>query len=90
MGDFRARIKQNNQSKIIESLLDFELFPIKDSYVAYLRRDRSAIMRNHKTIARICGRLKEMGLDEIHKNLFQPKETNGTQRAKYPFSLAFA
>ena len=34
----------NDQKHIIESLLDFELFPIKDSYVAYLRRDRSAIL----------------------------------------------
>lgn len=73
---FTREFEQNNQSKIIESLLDFELFPIKDSYVAYLRRDRSAIVRNPMTIARICGRLKEMGLDEIHKNLSQPKETN--------------
>ncbi len=73
---FEKEFKQNNQAKIIESLLDFELFPIKDSYVAYLRRDRSAIVRNPMTIARLCGRLKEMGLNEIHKNLSQPKETN--------------
>ncbi|MGX2971177.1 restriction endonuclease [Helicobacter sp. T3_23-1059] len=73
---FEKEFKQNNQDKIIESLLDFELFPIKDSYVAYLRRDRSAIERNPMTIARLCGRLKEMGLDEIYKNLSQPKETN--------------
>lgn len=73
---FERYFKQDNQAKIIESLLDFELFPIKDSYVAYLRRDRSAIARNPATVARICGRLKEMGLDEIYKNLSQPKETN--------------
>lgn len=42
---FTREFRQNNQAKIIESLLDFELFPIKDSYVAYLRRDRSAIVR---------------------------------------------
>lgn len=73
---FTREFRQNNQAKIIESLLDFELFPIKDSYVAYLRRDRSAIVCNPMIIARICGRLREMGLDEIHKNLSQPKETN--------------
>lgn len=73
---FEKEFKQNNQAKIIQSLLDFELFPIKDSYVAYLRRDKSAILRNPMTIARLCGRLKEMGLDEIYKNLSQPKETN--------------
>lgn len=73
---FEAQFTQNNQEKIIETLLDFELFPIKDSYVAYLRRDKSAITRNPMTVARLCGRLKEMGLNEIYKNLSQPKETN--------------
>ena len=52
---FEKEFKQNNQTKIIQSLLDFELFPIKDSYVAYLRRDKSAIVRNPMTIARLCG-----------------------------------
>lgn len=66
----------DEQEKIIESLLDFDLFPIKDSYIAYLRRNKSAIKRNPATIARICGRLKEMGLNKIYENLSQPKETN--------------
>lgn len=73
---FENAFRQNNQAKIIETLLDFELFPIKDSYIAYLRRDRSAILRNPATVARICGRLQEMGLDKIYENLSQPKETN--------------
>lgn len=73
---FENAFRQNNQAKIIESLLDFELFPIKDSYIAYLRRDKSAILRNPATVARICGRLQEMGLDKIYENLSQPKETN--------------
>lgn len=73
---FQKAFKNDNQEKIIESLLDFELFPIKDSYIAYLRRDKSAIKRNPLTVARICGRLKEMGLDIIYEKLSQPKETN--------------
>ena len=73
---FQEAFKANNQEKIIESLLDFELFPIKDSYIAYLRRDRSALHRNPATIARICGRLQEMGIEKIYENLSQPKETN--------------
>ena len=58
---FAREFEQNNQSKIIESLLDFELFPIKDSYVAYLRRDRSAIVRNHKTIRSNLRAIKRNG-----------------------------
>ncbi|WP_416872663.1 hypothetical protein [Helicobacter ganmani] len=43
---FEKAFSVNEQEKIIESLLDFDLFPIKDSYIAYLRRDKSAIKRN--------------------------------------------
>lgn len=73
---FEKAFSADEQEKIIESLLDFDLFPIKDSYIAYLRRDKSAIKRNPATIARICGRLKAMGLNKIYENLSQPKETN--------------
>ena len=61
---------------LIENLLGLELFPIKDSYVAYLRRDRTAITRNPATIARLCGRLYEMGLATIYERSSEPKETN--------------
>jgi len=52
------------------------IFPIKDSYVAYLKRDPSALARNPKTLKRLYGRLKEMGLNEIFKQCTKPKETN--------------
>lgn len=61
---------------LIESLLRLDLFPIKDSYVAYLRRDRGALIRNPATVARLCGRLYEMGLNKIHERATEPKETN--------------
>ena len=54
-----------NKEELIRSLLKLDLFPIKDSYVAYLKRDQTSIKRNPKTIARLCGRLYEMGLDKI-------------------------
>lgn len=66
--------KENIQ--LIENLLAFEHFPIKDSYVAYLKRDRTSIERNPQTINRLCGRLYEMGLDEIYRKCSEPKETN--------------
>lgn len=61
---------------LVRALLALELFPIKDSYVAYLRRDPSSIERNPETINRIAGRLYEMGLPSIHETCSQPKETN--------------
>jgi len=61
---------------LIQELLKLDLFPIKDSYIAYLKRDKSAIERNPKTINRICGRIYEMGLDKLFERCSEPKETN--------------
>ncbi len=56
--------------------MKLNLFPIKDSYVAYLKRDGSSIERNPETINRLCGRLYEMGLNDIFLKCSEPKETN--------------
>lgn len=68
--------EQKDNTVLLKTLLSLKLFPIKDSYVAYLRRDKSAINRNPKTVNRICGRLYEMGLDKIFERCTEPKETN--------------
>lgn len=67
--------RQENQ-KLVEELLTLDLFPLKDSYVPYLRRDPSAIMRNPNTINRIAGNLYAMGLDTLFDKCTEPKETN--------------
>ena len=61
---------------LIKYLLNLDLFPIKDSYVAFLKRDPNAVKRNPKTVDRLCGRLYEMGLDKIWEKCTEPKETN--------------
>lgn len=66
----------NENVNLIEELLKLDLFPIKDSYVAYLRRDRSSIRRNPQTISRIAGNLHAMGLENIFEKCTEPKETN--------------
>jgi len=68
--------KNRNDVELIQKLLALNLFPIKDSYVAYLKRDHSAIERNPRTISRLCARLYEMGLDKIFIKCSEPKETN--------------
>lgn len=65
-----------NNASLVHNLLDLELFPIKDSYVAYFRRDRSAVDRNPETVNRLAGRMYELGLDELFDRASQPKETN--------------
>jgi hypothetical protein len=66
--------KDNNN--LLSALLRFDLFPLKDSYVAYLKRDTSAISRNPETVNRLCGRLYELGLENIFLKCSEPKETN--------------
>jgi hypothetical protein len=71
----KAYEKKNNDL-LIHELLKLDLFPIKDSYITYLKRDKTAIERNPRTINRICGRLYEMGIDKIYEQCSEPKETN--------------
>ncbi len=42
--------KKKDNNLLIRNLLQLNLFPIKDSYIAYLKRDNSAIDRNPRTI----------------------------------------
>ncbi len=71
----KAYTDKNNE-ELVRALLKLELFPIKDSYVAYLKRDPSSILRNPQTINRIAGNLYEMGLDAVFEKCTEPKETN--------------
>ncbi|MBI3754448.1 MAG: restriction endonuclease, partial [Deltaproteobacteria bacterium] len=54
-GNIKKAFEQRNNIELLENLLKLELFPIKDSYVAYLKRDKSALERNPATVARLCG-----------------------------------
>lgn len=65
-----------NNIELLKVFLKLDLFPIKDSYVAYLKRDKYSIERNPNTVDRLCGRLYEMGLDKIYEKCSEPKETN--------------
>jgi hypothetical protein len=68
--------RKRDNPALLGNLLKLDLFPIKDSYVAYLKRDKDALERNPATVARLCGRLYEMGLDAIYARSSEPKETN--------------
>lgn len=67
---------EKDNSSLVNNLLHLDLFPIKDSYVAFLKRDKKAIERNPETVNRLCGRLYEMGLNAIFDKCSEPKETN--------------
>jgi hypothetical protein len=76
LSQIERAFKKKDNIALMDELLDCEIFPIKDSYVAYLKRDQSAIKRNPATVSRLCGRLYEMGLDKIFEQCSEPKETN--------------
>lgn len=67
---------KKNKIELLKLLLSLDLFPIKDSYVAYLKRDKTAIDRNPATVDRLNGRLCELGIESIYERCSEPKETN--------------
>lgn len=71
-----TNLASKNGIELLKILLKQEVFPIKDSYVAYLKRDATAIERNPATVGRLSGMLIEMGLTEILEKTSAPKETN--------------
>jgi hypothetical protein len=76
-------LERRDNKDLIKALLKLNLFPIKDSYVAYLRRCPNAIEKNPNTIDRICGRIYEMEENEVWKLCSQPKETNRQMGQKF-------
>ncbi len=75
-GNVEQAFQARDNEKLILSLLKLDLFPIKDSYVAYLRRDIGAINRNPETVNRLASTLYAMGLNKMFERCSEPKETN--------------
>ena len=68
--------KTKNKVELLKLLLSLDLFPIKDSYVAYLKRDSSAISRNPAT--RLPPSIRPAGTttDSGERNNFPSSERN--------------
>lgn len=78
--DKRERIKtamdrKENKNLILECI-DSEVFPIKDSYIGFLKQDKSAVDRNPEIVNRIAGSLIEMGYENVIDAMERPAETN--------------
>lgn len=74
--EIEQHFNEKNDISLLSILLKQDLFPIKDSYVAFLKRDNDAVHRNPSTVKRIVNILYDMGLDEVLHNITLPKETN--------------
>jgi hypothetical protein len=68
--------EQREEGEFLSLLLSEEIFPIKDSYVSYLKRDNEAIEKNPETVKRLTEILFGLTIDEIIERLQAPKETN--------------
>jgi hypothetical protein len=68
--------KQQDNSSLVRHLCRLEKFPIKDSYIAFLKLDLNSVDRNPQTINRIAGTLYDMGFDKLWEKCTEPKETN--------------
>jgi hypothetical protein len=65
--------EEGNEHALLNELLSLEKFPYKDSYVGFLRKDRTAILRNPETVRRICDRLYAMGIEGVINGVTQAK-----------------
>lgn len=66
-------VKESSSKK---STSDELLFPVKDSYVPYLKLDPTAVKRNPRTVNRLIGEIRELGIDAVIENMTLPKESN--------------
>lgn len=71
-----AAYAARDDEKLIRLLLCLELFPVKDSYVAYLRFHKDAISQNRATVSRIAHRVYALTEEQLLINIRSPKETN--------------
>ena len=71
-----ASYNGKDNAELIRNMLKLKLFPIKSSYVAFLRKDKDAIRRNPKTVNRLAAELRGMSLSDIYEKCSQPKEAN--------------
>ena len=67
---------ERNGLKMLEILLKLDKFPIKDPYVAFLRKKIVFLKLNPKSVNRIANTLFSMSYEEIIEGCEEPKEFN--------------
>ena len=76
VSEIEKNFSNRNDTELIKQLLKLELFPVKDSYAAFLRKDKTAIDRNPNTVSRLASYMYDMGLAQLFARAEEPKETN--------------
>ncbi len=78
--DIRAQLKaaydERDGAKLVRALLELDKFPIKDPYVAFLRKRDVFIDYNPNVVDRLAQTLLSMSFDELIGGCEEPKEFN--------------
>src|SRR3990167_8903394 len=78
--NLKTELKQlydaGNNLKLIKKLLDLSKFPIKDPYVAFLRKNDVFLNYNPKTVDRIAESIRSKGFESMMEAISEPKEFN--------------
>jgi len=68
---------ERNHNELVRLLMEYaDVFPVKDSYIGFLREKASAIDENPLTVKRIAERLYSLGFDSMLREASRPIETN--------------
>lgn len=74
---------QSDDCLLLEPILRLTKFPFNDPYVSFLRENPEAVRNNPQTIKRICGRLRELGVEGVVRGLEEPKQFNRQMGAMF-------
>jgi len=74
--DIRSAFEKHDTKELLRLLLNAEIFPVKDSYIGFIRAKEEAIKQNPETVKRIGERLYTLGLEKLLQEATRPKETN--------------
>ncbi len=91
--EVKKTFENKDTKKLIKLLIgNAEVFPVKDSYIGFLRMKQQAIEENPKTIERIGERLYSLGFGRMMQEATRPKETNrqlGNAFKKWLYKVGF-
>lgn len=72
----REAYDRTDKKSLVKILLDLDKFPIKDPYVAFLRKDEKFLELNPQTVNRLADTILSMEYEEVIDGIEEPKEFN--------------
>lgn len=94
--EIKAQLKdaydERDSVRLVKALLELDKFPIKDPYVAFLRRKDIFLIYNPKVIDRLAQTLFSMSFDELISGCEEAKEFNrqiGTLFRKWLLKIGY-